>query len=122
MIETTEILPGVNLRCFRDTRFKQGRLIFQFVRAMEEKEAAFNALLPDVMLRATEVHPDMRAISQHLDSHPVPVLGRCSGWLPLFPQWCRNGLGGSGQCPRAVQQVASASGGCSHPQGPPRTL
>ena len=68
MIETTEILPGVSLRCFRDTRFKQGRLIFQFVRAMEEKEAALNALLPDVMLRATEVHPDMRAISQHLDS------------------------------------------------------
>ena len=68
MIETTTILPGVTLRCFRDTRFKQGRLSFQFVRPMAGREAALNALLPDVMLRATQDHPDMRAISQHLDA------------------------------------------------------
>ena len=60
MIETTEILPGVVLRCCRDTRFKQGRLSFQFVRPMEKAEGAMNALLPDVLLRATEVHPSLR--------------------------------------------------------------
>ena len=68
MIETTQILPGVMLRYCRDTRFKQGRITFQFVRPMDAREAAKNALLPDVMLRATLDHPDLRAINQHLDS------------------------------------------------------
>ena len=69
MIETIEILPGVVLRCCRDTRFKQGRLSFQFVRPMEKRESAFNALLPDVMLRGTQDHPSLRAINQHLDAN-----------------------------------------------------
>lgn len=68
MIETTILSPGVTLRCFRDTRFKQGCLSFQFVRPMAAEEAHLNALLPSVLLRATEPHPDLRAISQHLDS------------------------------------------------------
>lgn len=68
MIETTRILPGVMLRCHRDSRFKQGRLSFQFVRPMDAREAALNALLPDVMLRGTQDHPDLRSINQHLDS------------------------------------------------------
>ena len=69
MIETIEILPGVVLRCCRDTRFKQGRLSFQFVRPMEQGESARNALLPDVMLRGTQDHPSLRAINQHLDAN-----------------------------------------------------
>ena len=68
MIQTTKILPGVTLRSFRDTRFKQGRITFQFVRPMDAREAALNALLPDVMLRGTQDHPDLRSINQHLDS------------------------------------------------------
>jgi len=68
MIETTKIRPGVTLRCCRDTRFKQGCLSFQFVRPMDAAEAHLNALLPSVMLRATELHPDLQSISQHLDS------------------------------------------------------
>ena len=75
MIETTEILPGVVLRCCRDTRFKQGRLSFQFVRPMEKAEGAMNALLPDVLLRATEVHPSLRSINQHLDANYGVGLG-----------------------------------------------
>ena len=69
MIVTIEILPGVTLRCCRDTRFKQGRLSFQFVRSMEKGEAAFNALLPDVLLRGTQDHPSLRSINQHLDAN-----------------------------------------------------
>ena len=69
MIKTIEILPGVVLRCCRDTRFKQGRLSFQFIRPMEKAEAALNALLPDVMLRGTQDHPSLRAINQHLDAN-----------------------------------------------------
>ena len=67
MIQTTPISPGVVLRCCRDDRFKQGCLSFQFLRQMDEGEAHLNALLPSVMLRATVPHPDLRAITRHLD-------------------------------------------------------
>ena len=68
MIETIQMIPGVTLRICRDTRFKQGCMSIQFVRTMDPREAHLNALLPSVMLRATESYPDMRAIGQHLDS------------------------------------------------------
>ena len=68
MIETTELFPGVTLRCFRDTRFKQGCLSFQLVRPMNAEEAAFNALLPSVLIRGTNAHPDLRQITDHLDT------------------------------------------------------
>jgi len=68
MIETKELSPGVTLRCCRDTRFKQGCISFQFIRRMDHREAHLNALLPSVMLRATERHPDIRSICQHLDN------------------------------------------------------
>jgi predicted Zn-dependent peptidase len=57
----------VTLRFFRDTRFKQGALSLQFLRPMCREEAALNALLPAVLLRGTEAHPDLRAITLHLD-------------------------------------------------------
>ena len=67
MIETLTLSPGVTLRCFRDTRFKQGRLTVQFVRPMSKEEASLNALLPAVLLRGTEKHPDLRSITMYLD-------------------------------------------------------
>ena len=67
MIQTKELLPGVTLRCFRDSRFKQGCLSFQLIREMKKEEAAKNALLPAVLLRATRRCPDLRAITQYLD-------------------------------------------------------
>ena len=67
MIETISLLPGVTLRCCRDTRFKQGCLSFQLVRQMDKAEAAMNALLPAVLLRGTKKYPDLRAITEHLD-------------------------------------------------------
>ena len=67
MIETVEILPGVTLRCYTDSRFKQGCLSFQLVRPMVAEEAALNALLPAVLLRGCRKNPDMRAITGRLD-------------------------------------------------------
>lgn len=67
MIEKTELLPGITLRCCRDSRFKQGCLSFQLVRQMDGNEAHFNALIPAVLLRATNTHPDLRSITEHLD-------------------------------------------------------
>ena len=67
MIQTFELFPGVTLRFFADSRFKQGCLSFQLVRPMAAEEAAMNALLPAVLLRGTKQYPDLRAITQHLD-------------------------------------------------------
>ena len=67
MIETIELSPGVELRCCRDTRFKQGSLSLQIIRPMEERECALNALLPAVLLRGTRKHPDLRTITHRLD-------------------------------------------------------
>ena len=67
MLKTIEILPGITLRCFTDRRFKQGCLSFQLLRPMSEAEAAKNALLPAVLLRGSEKHPDLRSITEKLD-------------------------------------------------------
>ena len=67
MIETTELLPGVTLRCYTDSRFKQGCLSFQLVRPMVAEEAALNALLPAVLLRGCRQYQDLRAITNRLD-------------------------------------------------------
>lgn len=67
MLKTIEILPGIFLRSFTDRRFKQGCLSFQLLRPMQPDEAAKNALLPAVLLRGTEKHPDLRAITEKLD-------------------------------------------------------
>ena len=67
MIRTIEILPGVELRCFPDRRFKQEGLSIQFIRPMCKEEAALNALLPAVLLRGCQSAPDLQAITQRLD-------------------------------------------------------
>ncbi len=67
MLKTIGLLPGVNLRCYTDRRFKQGCLSIQLVRRMCREEAALNALLPAVLLRGTTSAPDLRDITLRLD-------------------------------------------------------
>ena len=67
MIQTCQILPGITLRCFRDTRFKQSALSFQLLRPMDRSEAACNALLPAILLRGCTAYPDLQQITQRLD-------------------------------------------------------
>ena len=67
MITTIELIPGVTLRCWADTRFKQGCLSFSLVRPMDQAEAAVNALIPAVLLRGTKKNPDLRSITERLD-------------------------------------------------------
>lgn len=67
MIQTIVLQPGVTLRCFPDKRFKQACLSLQFVRPMCREEAPYNALLPEVLLRGTQQHPDLRDITLRLD-------------------------------------------------------
>ena len=67
MIQTLTLAPGVTLRCCRDIRFHQNCLSLQFLRPMDPKEAALNALLPVVLLRGCKAYPDLRAITNRLD-------------------------------------------------------
>ena len=67
MIKTIDLSPGVQLRCCRDTRFKQGCLSFQLVRPMQADENAMNALVPSILLRGTRRYGDLRAITGRLD-------------------------------------------------------
>ena len=67
MISTIALFPGITLRCFPDTRFKQGCLSVQFIRLMRRDEAALNALIPAVLLRGTDSAPDLRDITLRLD-------------------------------------------------------
>ncbi len=67
MIQTFQLLPGITLRCFPDSRFKQGCLSLQILRPMRKEEAALNALLPAVLLRGCESAPDLRQITLRLD-------------------------------------------------------
>lgn len=67
MIQTLTLLPGITLRHFPDSRFKQGTLSLQMVRPMCREENALNALLPAVLLRGTARYPDLRTITHRLD-------------------------------------------------------
>lgn len=67
MIQQFELSPGITLRCFADSRFRQGCLSFQIIRPQCQEEAAMNALIPTVLLRGCEGCPDLRAITNRLD-------------------------------------------------------
>lgn len=67
MVKTISLLPGVTLRCFPDSRFKQNLLSIQFLRPLKEEEAALNAMIPVVLLRGCKSAPDLRAITRRLD-------------------------------------------------------
>ncbi len=67
MLQIFELQPGVTLRYFHSSRFKQGCLTFQLVRPMSKKESAMNALLPAVLLRGTKKHRDLLSITCRLD-------------------------------------------------------
>ena len=62
-----EILPGVFLTAVQTEKFKTGCCSVNLLRPMARGEASANALIPSVLLRATEKHPDIRSISARLD-------------------------------------------------------
>ena len=39
MIETYELFPGITLRCFASSRFKQGALSIQIIRAQQREDS-----------------------------------------------------------------------------------
>ena len=67
MLQSIVLAPGITLRCFPDSRFKQSCLSMQFLRKMCREEASLNALLPAVLLRGCINAPDLRDITLRLD-------------------------------------------------------
>ncbi len=67
MINQIELAPGVNLRAVQTDKFKTACFSVNFLRPHTKTDAAADALLPSVLLRATEKYPDIRSISTHLD-------------------------------------------------------
>lgn len=70
-----ELMPGVFLRAIQTDRFKTGCMSLNFVRPMSAGEAPYAALLPSVLLRGTQEHPDIRSISSFLDAHYGASIG-----------------------------------------------
>ena len=67
MIEQIELCPGVTLRALQTDKFKTACFSVNFLRPHNRQDAPMDALLPSVLLRATEHYPDIRSISSHLD-------------------------------------------------------
>ena len=68
MTTRKELLPGVFLTSIQDGRFKTACFSLSLIRPLCREEAAYNALLPAVLLRGTERHPNMERISAFLDA------------------------------------------------------
>lgn len=67
MIEQIELCPGVTLRALQTFQFKTACFSVNFVRQHSRRDAALDALLPSVLLRATAHYPTIRSISAYLD-------------------------------------------------------
>ena len=67
MTENIVLAPGVTLRAMQTDKFKTACFSVNFLRPHCAQDAAADALLPSVLLRATERYPDIRSISVRLD-------------------------------------------------------
>lgn len=69
MLPITErvLAPGVVLRAVQTNKFKTSMLGVTFLEPLREETASLNALLPKVLRRGTQKHPDLQALSAALD-------------------------------------------------------
>lgn len=70
-----ELFPNVFLEGERTTKFKTACFSLSLIRPLCREEAAYNALLPAVLLRGTERHPNMERISAFLDERYGASIG-----------------------------------------------
>ena len=63
----TQLMPGVRLTAVQTEKFKSSRFSVCFLAPLDEKTAAANALLPNVLRRGCRRFPDMQAIAAELD-------------------------------------------------------
>ena len=62
-----ELLPGVTLTALRTDKFKSSCLSLTLLTPMEKQTVTANALLPSVLRRGSQDHPDSQALSAALD-------------------------------------------------------
>ncbi len=67
MTVNMEIAPNVTLHALQSDKFKTACFSVNFLAPHNRERAALDALLPSVLLRATEKYPDIRSISTRLD-------------------------------------------------------
>ena len=65
MLPMTEsvLAPGVILRAVQTKKFKTSMLSVTFLEPLTADHASLNALLPKVLRRGTQRHPDMESLS-----------------------------------------------------------
>ena len=62
-----ELMPGVRLTAVHTNKFKSNLLSLSLLSPLKAETASANALLPYVLRRGTERHPDMESLSAALD-------------------------------------------------------
>ena len=62
-----ELLPGVRLTAVHTNKYKSNMLSISLLAPISAETASLNALLPYVLRRGTERHPDMESLSAALD-------------------------------------------------------
>lgn len=67
MTNVTTLMPGVRLRTVQTPRFKSACLSLSLLRPLKKEEAALNALLANVLMQGSRLHPDMQSLSLALD-------------------------------------------------------
>ena len=63
----SELFPGVHLTAVHTEKFKSCVLGASFLAPLDRTKAACNALVPSVLRRGTQEHPDMESLSSALD-------------------------------------------------------
>ena len=67
MVRRIQIAQGITLLAAQTQKFKTGCFSVNFLRPHSKEDAAMDALLPSVLLRATQNYPDIASISSRLD-------------------------------------------------------
>ena len=66
-VTRTDLMPGVHFRAISTGKFKSSYLSITFLTPLNRETAASNALIPYVLRRGSQEHPDMESISAALD-------------------------------------------------------
>lgn len=67
MLKSIPLAPGVRLRYLQTPKFKQSCMSIQLLTPMARQTAAWNAMLPNVLLRGSQAYPDLSAITRRMD-------------------------------------------------------
>ena len=66
-VTRTQLLPGVFLTSVHTKKFKSSTLSMTLLTPLRQETAAVNALIPHLLRRGSEAHPDMISLSAALD-------------------------------------------------------